>query len=182
MIRSGDTYAISAKASQPLYSNAPPWPGDPAWGAFLRQGTADIAGRVRLTGSDREHWDRELDALRRELASPGLGQADAISARLRLLMITAARIAADQDPRGASARTANDTFVLAVLDALEHEFPNSLPLERIARSVGRSPAHASELMRKRTGLTIGQWVSSRCPGPGSPDTLVNKAIMPRVPG
>ena len=22
----------------------------------------------------------------------------------------------------------------------------------------------------------------RCPGPGSPDTLVNKAIMPRVPG
>lgn len=137
-----------------------PWRGDARWGAFIRTGS-EHAGCVTLGIDDRERWGREIEDLAREIGRPGAGHREAVSARLTLLLLAAARAAGEQHGGRRSGGIATDPLIAAVFDEIEEHFRGPLPLERVAASVGRSAAHMSELVRERTGRTVVQWIIER---------------------
>jgi AraC-like DNA-binding protein len=138
-----------------------PWRGDARWAAFLWVAQGGGAGFVTLPIEDRERWQREIEELARELARPGPGHREVVAARLTLLLLAAARETVQQDRGGPAGAMATDPLIAAVFAEIEEHFRGALPLERVARSVGRSGAQLSELVRERTGRTVVQWIIER---------------------
>ncbi len=49
----------------------------------------------------------------------------------------------------------------AVFDALEASFREPITARDVAAAVGRSPGHVTTVVRRRTGRTVGRWVTER---------------------
>ncbi|NVB42291.1 helix-turn-helix transcriptional regulator [Pseudenhygromyxa sp. WMMC2535] len=96
-----------------------------------------------------------VHTLDRELSEPEWGALSAAQAVLVLLLIELFRHMQAHAPQ--APLTASPT-VRATLAHIERHCTESLTIDAIASAVKRSPSHLSRLVRKETGLTIGEWL------------------------
>lgn len=129
--------------------------GRPRWFGFLRGGHLR-APKITVPPPQRPRFDARFRALAGELGERKLGYQDAARAELSLLLVDLARVAA---PEGAPAKLLPLVGeVFAVIDA---RYQEPISLRHVARHVGRSPSHVTNVVREQTGLTVLEWILER---------------------
>ena len=127
----------------------------PEWLALLRR-PSGTARTLLVPPAERLVWKRHLADLSRESRLRQRGYREAIRAHLKLILISAARLAAPPGAPEARAPLLDEVFRV-----IEARFARQLSLAEVARTVGRSPAHLTTVVRTQTGLTVQQWVIER---------------------
>ncbi len=138
-------------------SSPPAWRAHPLLFPFTRGGRPG-GERLHIPPEDRPAWLAELSALAAELHDRRDGYAEAARAHVTLLLVRLGRLGADVP---ADPRDPDETLVAAVFDALEARFGEPITARDVAADVGRSPGHVTTVVRRRTGRTVGQWVTER---------------------
>jgi len=132
-------------------------PGDLLLLAFLRPRGAS-AGHLRVPPESRVAFVELLAGLQRELASREMGFAEAARARLTLVLVEAARLAA---PLLGRMKAAHRPLVADVLRFIEARYMRPISLVDVARAVGKSPAYLTDVVRRETGRSVLAWVIER---------------------
>ena len=133
------------------------WRAHPLLYPFTRGGRPG-GERLHVPPADRAAWLAGLDALAEELRDRRDGYAEAARAHVTLLLVRLGRLATDVP---ADLRDHDETLVAAVFDALEARFCEPITARDVAAAVGRSPGHVTTVVRRRTGRTVGRWVTER---------------------
>lgn len=138
-------------------SSPPAWRAHPLLYPFTRGGRSG-GERLHVPPDDRAAWLGELTALAEELHDRRDGYAEAARAHVTLLLVRLGRLGADMP---ADRGDHDGTLVAAVFDALEARFSEPITARDVAAAVGRSPGHVTTVVRRRTGRTVGRWVTER---------------------
>ncbi|MDT7741415.1 MAG: AraC family transcriptional regulator, transcriptional activator of pobA, partial [Actinomycetota bacterium] len=133
------------------------WRAHPLLYAFTRGGRPG-GERLHVPPEDRPAWLAELTALAEELRDRRDGYAEAARAHVTLLLVRLGRLGTDVP---ADLRDHDETLVAAVFDALEARFREPITARDVAAAIGRSPGHVTTVVRRRTGRTVGRWVTER---------------------
>ena len=133
------------------------WRAHPLLYPFTRGGRPG-GERLHVPPDDRPAWHAELTALAGELHDRRDGYAEAARAHVTLLLVRLGRLGTDVP---ADLRDRDETLVAAVFDALEARFREPITARDVAAAVGRSPGHVTTVVRRRTGRTVGRWVTER---------------------
>jgi len=111
---------------------------------------------ICIAKEDRNRWSERMQALEAELKNTQVHYRHASRALLHLILVDLARLL---EPGGAAA--SNDPLLQAVFRFIEARFRKPISLADVARYVGRTPAHLTTIIRRRTGLTVGDWIAER---------------------
>jgi AraC family transcriptional regulator, transcriptional activator of pobA len=133
------------------------WRAHPLLYPFTRGGRPG-GERLHVPPEDRPVWLAELSALAAEVRDRRDGCAEAARAHVTLLLVRLGRLGADVP---ADLRDHDESLVAAVFDALEARFREPITARDVAAAVGRSPGHVTTVVRRRTGRTVGRWVTER---------------------
>jgi AraC-like DNA-binding protein len=114
--------------------------------------------RLPVPEADRAAWTRRFADLERELRERREGYAEAALARLTLLLVELARLAADVPGH---LRLRDEPLLATVFDVVERRYPESLSLRDVAAEVGLSAGHLTTVVGRRTGRTVQQWITER---------------------
>jgi AraC-like DNA-binding protein/mannose-6-phosphate isomerase-like protein (cupin superfamily) len=132
-----------------------PRPTTPEWNVLLRR-SWDQPQVIDIPEDQRADWHRQFETIERELAERGRGYREIVRAELKALLIRTGRLAdRETAPAGIS------PLIGEVFDVIETKFADALSLAQVARSVGRSPAHLTTVIREQTGMTVQQWIIER---------------------
>ena len=121
-------------------------------------GRAGGVQRLRVPAAEREAWRRSFAGLEQELRERRAGYAEAALARLALLLVDLARLAADVPGH---LRLRDEPLLAAVFDVIERRYGEPISLRDVADAVGLSPGHLTTVVRRRTGRTVQQWITER---------------------
>jgi AraC family transcriptional regulator, transcriptional activator of pobA len=119
-------------------------------------GPAGSGRRLRLPPEDRETWFGRLATMRDELHARREGHAEAVRAHLTLLLVHLGRLDVDV-PFAPSA----EPLLAAVFDVIEARYHEPISLADVAGAVAESGGHLTTVVRRRTGRTVGQWITER---------------------
>lgn len=137
-------------------------PGSGSWRAhpLLSPFTTGAGGtrRLQVPAADRPAWSQRFAALDRELRERRDGYAEAALAQLTLLLVGVARLATDV---AGGLRRNGEPLLAAVFDVIETRYHQPLSLKDVAAAVGLSPGHLTTTVARRTGRTVGEWISQR---------------------
>lgn len=133
----------------------PAWRTHPLLFPFLH-GRAD--GVLRLEISRQQLWENAIGSIEAELASRQEGYRQAALAHLTLLLIDLARITADVV---GDLRRSGEPLLAEVFDVIERRHGEPLSLSDVAHEVGMTPGHLTTVVRRRTGRTVGDWITER---------------------
>jgi AraC family transcriptional activator of pobA len=114
--------------------------------------------RLSVPEADRPAWSRRFAELDRELEERREGYAEAALARLTLLLVELARLAADVPGH---LRLRDDPLLAAVFDVIERRYAEPISLREVADAVGLSAGHLTTVVGRRTGRTVQQWITER---------------------
>lgn len=103
-------------------------------------------------------WAATIAAIETELADHNEGYRQAALAYLTILLVDVARLATDVV---GDLRRSNETLLAEVFDTIERRFTEQLSLREVAESVGMTPGYLTTLVRRRTGRTVGDWITER---------------------
>ncbi len=159
-MRRAEGYMVlfTADALRPGRSDAEAFvalPGEVLLLSFLKPARG---GRIRVPPAQRGVLTGHLEALLDELAQRRLGWIEAARARLGLVLVEAARLAAPMLGRVAAAHR---PLVGDVFRFIEARFTRPITLVDVARAVGKSPAYLTDVVRRETGRTVGAWIVER---------------------
>jgi AraC-like DNA-binding protein len=129
--------------------------GRPRWFALFR-GDRFRVPKITVPEPLRPRIAARFRAVAAELAERPLAYQDAVRAELQLLLVDLSRIAAPANVPAKLAPLVDEVF--AVIDA---RYTELLSLRHVARAVGRSPSHVTNLIREQTGLTGLEWILER---------------------
>jgi AraC-like DNA-binding protein len=116
------------------------------------------AQRLSVPEADRTAWSRRFAGLDRELRERREGYVEAALARLTLLLVELARLAADVPGH---LRLRDEPLLAAVFDVVERRYAEPISLREVADAVGLSPGHLTTVVGRRTGRTVQQWITER---------------------
>jgi len=116
--------------------------------------------RFRLSSRERASLVEHLDAMKRELSDRTAGYEHAARALLELVLVDGARKESEADD-AANARTTAGDPVDRALTFIDTRFRDPIGLRDVAKASGRSPAYLTDLVRRRTGRTVMQWIAER---------------------
>ncbi len=129
--------------------------GRPRWvGLLHRSGPRNRL--VHTPPSRREPLAMLFANLERELREEPIGHRETARARLQIALVDVLRQVMPE-----SAPSALSPLTEAVMDVIETRFGGPLSLSSVAREVGRSAAHVSEVLRRETGLSVLEWITER---------------------
>ncbi len=131
-----------------------PWMSNPLVAPFYE---LDAAGRpipLQLDPAQLERWIDRLDAIEREATEGLIGWEYSTHALVRLLLVDLARTA----PTTASA---SEPLVEQALAIVNDQFSFRLKPAAIARQLSVTPGYLTELVRRRTGRPLGDWITER---------------------
>lgn len=154
----GFVVLFTADAVNPEHSGSERFalPEDPMLAAFLAPRI--LAHPLRVTRSDREAWRARILALEAELAESRPGHIEAARCHLRLLLIEAGRLAEEQ---AGGHLPAQSPLLVQVFACINRRYRQPISLQDVAKAVGRSPAHLTDLVRRQTGRTVQAWILER---------------------
>jgi AraC-like DNA-binding protein len=133
------------------------WRAHPLLFPFLH-GTPDGLLRLHVPPRRRPMWTATIAAIETELTDRDEGYRQAALANLTLLLVDVARLATDIV---GDLRRSNEGLLAEVFDVIEQRFAEPLSLRGVARSVGITPGYLTTLVRRRTGRTVGDWITER---------------------
>jgi AraC family transcriptional activator of pobA len=136
-----------------LYSS---WQTHPLLSPFARG--AGQAQRLRVPPAERAAWIGRFDTLDAELQARRDGYHEAALAHLTLLLVAAARLAADV---AGEFRASDEPLLAAVFEIIERRYAEPVSLSGIAAEVALTPGHLTTVVRRRTGRTVQQWLTQR---------------------
>jgi AraC-like DNA-binding protein len=130
-------------------------PRHPLFGPFL---SLAIRSRnpLRIAKQERARWSQRLTSLDAELRDKPPHYRHASRALLHLVLVDLARLL---EP--AELAIGDDPVLHPVFHFIEAQFRKPISLADVARAVGRNPAYITTTVRRRTGLTIGEWIAER---------------------
>jgi AraC-like DNA-binding protein len=132
-------------------------PGDLTLLSFLRPSSAG-ALTLHLPLRARRPLAARMAELERELSERRPGYEEMASALLRLVLVDIARLAGTKVSR-LSLETR--PLLLAVFRFIERRYRTPISLADVARAVGRSRAHLTDVVRRQTGRPVLAWIVER---------------------
>ena len=111
---------------------------------------------LHIAKQDQPRWSQRLTSLDTELRNTPAHYRHASRALLHLVLVDLARLL---EP--AELAMDDDPALRSVFSFIEEQFRKPISLADVARSVGRNPAYITTTVRRRTGLTIGEWITER---------------------
>jgi AraC-like DNA-binding protein len=129
--------------------------GRPRWFGFMR-GDRARAPTITVPEPWRARIDSRFRTLAAELSERRLAYQDAVRAELSLLLVDLSRLVAPADAPAKLAPLVEEVFA-----AIDARYTEPVSLRHIARAVGRSPSHVTNLVRAQTGLTVVEWITER---------------------
>lgn len=133
------------------------WRASPLLFPFVGGG-AGGPQRLRVPVGDRPAWSARLTALEHELERRDDGHREAVLAHLTLLLVDVSRLAADVVD---DLRLRDEPLLAEVFDVIERRYGERLSLKDVAAAVGLTPGHLTTVVRRRTGRTVGAWITER---------------------
>lgn len=116
------------------------------------------AQRLSVPAADRAGWSDRLAALEGELVHRRDGHREAVLAHLTLLLVEVSRLAADV---AGDLRLRDEPLLAEVFEFVERRYRDRISLSDVAGAVGLSPGHLTTVVRRRTGRTVGAWITER---------------------
>ncbi len=135
----------------------PAWRGHPLLFPFLHGHTGGIL-RLQVPAARRPAWDAAIRSIEAELLARQDGYRQAALAHLTLLLIDLARLAG---PAVAELRRAGEPLLAEVFDSIDRRHAEPLSLRDVAGELGVTPGHLTTVVRRRTGRTVGEWITDR---------------------
>ena len=114
--------------------------------------------RIQVPPQRRPMWTATIAAIEAELADRRDGYRQALLAHLTLLLVDVARLATDVV---GDLRRSNEPLLAEVFEVIQRRFAEPLSLREVADAVGMTPGHLTTVVRRRTGRTVGQWITER---------------------
>jgi AraC-like DNA-binding protein len=114
---------------------------------------------LSIPAPERSRWLALLKQLRDELGNQEPSFIEAARALLMLLLIETSRFTELCSPQRSSKRSS--PIVEKVLYFIAINYPNSIGLQEVAKEVNLSPAYLTDLIRRETGKTVGNWIVER---------------------
>jgi AraC family transcriptional regulator, transcriptional activator of pobA len=128
---------------------------------FVRPGErGGDGGHFHVPPADRARWSARFAELHGELARPRLGYEVSARALLTLILIDAARLAAESE-RVARVPPRARPLLARVFQLIEARYQRPISLQDVAKEVGRSPAHLTTLVKRQTGRSVLEWIIER---------------------
>ena len=115
------------------------------------------AHRLAVPPEDQHQWLAHLIALRNELRELRNGYTEAVHAQLVLLLVYLSRLT----PEGSLDFVEWDPTLSAAFGFIETRYQEQISLKDVAAAVAQSSGHLSTLMKRRTGRTVGEWITER---------------------
>ncbi len=133
------------------------WRSHPLLFPFVR-GTAQGAQRLAVPPGERASWSDHLRALARELGERRESYADAVMARVTLLLVEVSRLAAEVV---SDLRLDGQPLLAEVFAVIEDRYQQPLSLKDVAGAVHLSPGHLTTVVGDKTGRTVQEWITER---------------------
>ena len=133
------------------------WRAHPLLFPFVR-GAAGGAQRLKVRPAERSSWSERFLALERELRQGRDGYREAVLAHLTLLLVGVGRLATDVV---GDLRLKDEPLLAEVFGFIEERYREPISLKDVARAMSLSPGHLTTVVRRKTGRTVGEWISER---------------------
>lgn len=121
-------------------------------------GAAEGAQRLHVPADDRDRWSDRIGALDRELRGRADGYHDAVMAHLTLLLVEVSRLAADVV---GDLQVRDEPLLARVFAVIEARYADGVSLRDVACELNLTPGHLTTVVRRRTGRTVGEWITER---------------------
>lgn len=148
-----DPAALGEDARSPW----PAWRAHPLLFPFLHGQVGGIL-RLDVPAARRSAWDAAIRSIETELGARQDGYRQAALAHLTLLLIDLARLAG---PVVAELRRSGEPLLAEVFDVIDRRHAEQLSLRDVAGELGITPGHLTTVVRRRTGRTVGEWITDR---------------------
>jgi AraC-like DNA-binding protein len=148
-----DPAALGEDARSPW----PAWRAHPLLFPFLHGQVGGIL-RLDVPAARRAAWDAAIGSIEAELAARQDGYRQATLAHLTLLLIDLARLAG---PVVAELRRSGEPLLAEVFEVIDRRYAEPLSLRDVATDLGMTPGHLTTVVRRRTGRTVGEWITER---------------------
>jgi AraC-like DNA-binding protein len=112
--------------------------------------------RLRVPPERQPAWTSAIAAIEQELSGRAPGYRQAALAHLTLLLVDVARLATDVV---GDLRRSNETLLAEVFDVIQQRYDSPLSLRDVAQRVGVTPGYLTTVVRRRTGRTVGDWIT-----------------------
>ncbi|MGZ4585528.1 MAG: helix-turn-helix domain-containing protein, partial [Mycobacterium sp.] len=148
-----DPAALGEDARSPW----PAWRAHPLLFPFLHGQVGGIL-RLDVPAARRPAWDGAIRSIETELDVRQDGYRQAALAHLTLLLIDLARLAG---PVVAELRRSGEPLLAEVFEVIDRRHAEQLSLRDVAGELGMTPGHLTTVVRRRTGRTVGEWITDR---------------------
>lgn len=148
-----DPAALGEDARSPW----PAWRAHPLLFPFLHGQVGGIL-RLDVPAARRPAWDAAIRSIETELDARQDGYRQAALAHLTLLLIDLARLAG---PVATELRRSGEPLLAEVFDVIDRRHAEQLSLRDVAAELGITPGHLTTVVRRRTGRTVGEWITER---------------------
>ncbi len=148
-----DPAALGEDARSPW----PAWRAHPLLFPFLHGQVGGIL-RLDVPAARRSAWDGAIRSIETELDVRQDGYRQAALAHLTLLLIDLARLAG---PVVAELRRSGEPLLAEVFEVIDRRHAEQLSLRDVAGELGMTPGHLTTVVRRRTGRTVGEWITDR---------------------
>jgi AraC family transcriptional activator of pobA len=134
------------------------WWANPLLAPFLRAEQHRAVAGFSVPRAERALWSQHLAAMHAEDRKRLDGFQDMIAAYLRILLVALGRVAAGAGP---APGPHGDETLARVLAVIEERHREPLSTADVAAAVALTPGHLTTLVRRRTGRTVGDWITER---------------------
>lgn len=148
-----DPAALGGSARAPW----PAWRAHPLLFPFLHTGHDGVL-RLTVPAHRRAFWESTVAAIDTELTERRDGYRQAALAHLTVLLIDLARLA---DDVVGDLKRGGEPLLAKVFEVIEQRIDQQVSLRDVARECGMSPGHLTTVVRRRTGRTVGDWITER---------------------
>lgn len=148
-----DPAALGHDAGSPW----PAWQAHPLLFPFLHGRPGGLL-RLAIPAERQAMWDSMIRSIEDELTGRDDGYRQAALAYLTLLLIDLARLA---DDVVGDLRRSGEPLLAEVFAVIERRLAGPLSLRDVAETVGMTAGHLTTLVKRRTGRTVGEWITER---------------------
>ncbi|MCC9180101.1 helix-turn-helix transcriptional regulator [Mycolicibacterium mageritense] len=148
-----DPAALGHDAGSPW----PAWQAHPLLFPFLHGRPGGLL-RLAIPAERQAVWDSMIRSIEDELTGREDGYRQAALAYLTLLLIDLARLA---DDVVGDLRRSGEPLLAEVFAVIERRLAGPLSLRDVAETVGMTAGHLTTLVKRRTGRTVGEWITER---------------------
>ncbi|WP_441964390.1 helix-turn-helix domain-containing protein [Mycolicibacterium houstonense] len=148
-----DPAALGHDAGSPW----PTWQSHPLLFPFIHGQSGGLL-QLRLPADRQPLWENTIRSIEMELSERHEGYRQATLAHLTLLLIDLARLT---EGVVSDLRRSGEPLLAEVFAVIDQRLSQPLSLSDVAAEVGMTPGHLTTVVRRRTGRTVGEWISER---------------------